>query len=200
MRKRKSSRAVMIEIDDKIVSIDLLKEQFLCDITKCKGICCVEGNAGAPLEASEVDELEREWQNYKQYMPEEGVKAVEAQGFMVLDEDGDLTTPLVNDAECAYAYSENGITLCAVEKAWLRGECSFRKPISCHLYPIRVIKFKSGGEGLNYHHWSVCKSACENGAKLKVPVYKSLREAIVRAYGEEFFEALDVAAKSICVD
>lgn len=200
MRKRKIRRDMMIEIDDKIVSVELLKEHFLCDITKCKGICCVEGDSGAPLEASEVEELEREWESYKPYMPEAGVKAVEAQGFSVTDEDGDLTTPLVGDSECAYAYSENGVTLCAIEKAWLRGECSFRKPISCHLYPIRVLKFKSGGEGLNYHRWSVCHTACEHGAKLRVPVYKSLREAIVRAYGEEFYEALDVAAKSLCMD
>ncbi len=200
MHRRKNRRAMMIEIDDKIVSVELLREQFLCDITKCKGICCVEGNSGAPLEIEEVEQLEREWESYRPYMPEAGVKAIEQQGFMVVDEDGDYTTPLVNDAECAYAYTENGITLCAIEKAWLNGESTFRKPISCHLYPIRVIKFKSGGVGLNYHRWSVCRSACENGAKMKVPVYKSLREAIVRAYGEEFYEALDVAAKSICFE
>ena len=107
----------MIEIDDKIVSADLLRECFACDIAQCKGICCVEGNAGAPLEADEVEILEREYPNYKPYMTAEGIESVERQGFMVVDEDGDLTTPLVDDAQCAYTYTENGVTLCAIEKA-----------------------------------------------------------------------------------
>ncbi len=185
----------MIEIDDKIVSIDLLREHFACDITKCKGICCVEGNAGAPLEIDEVDILEEEYEKYKPYMTPEGIESVERQGFMVVDSDGDYTTPLVNDAECAFAYSENGITLCAIEKAWRKGECSFMKPISCHLYPIRLINFANGGVGLNYHRWSVCHSACANGKKLQIPVYESLREPIVRRFGEDFYSAMQQAAK-----
>ncbi len=188
---------MMIEIDDKIVSIDILKEHFLCDITKCKGICCVEGNAGAPLEMEEVDELERCFDSYMPYMTPDGVRAIERDGFMVVDTDGDYTTPLVDDAECAYAYSEGGVTLCAIEKAWLAGECSFRKPISCHLYPIRLINFKSGGVGLNYHRWSVCHSACENGKRAGVPIYKSLREPLIRRFGEEFYDALEAAAKMV---
>ncbi len=188
---------MMVEIDDKIVSIDILKEYFACDITKCKGICCVEGNSGAPLEIEEVDVLEEEYELYKPYMTSEGIKAIEEQGFMVIDSDGDYTTPLVNDAECAYAYTEGDLTLCAIEKGWLEGKCTFRKPISCHLYPIRLINFKSGGVGLNYHRWSVCKSACVNGAKRQMPIYKSLRDAIIRRFGEDFYEALEVAADAI---
>ncbi len=187
----------MIEIDDKIVSIDILKEHFVCDIAQCKGICCVEGNAGAPLEIEEVDLLEQEYPAYKKYMTAEGVAAVEKQGFMVIDEDGDYTTPLVNDAECAFAFEQNGVTLCAIEKAWRAGETPFVKPISCHLYPIRLLNFANGGVGLNYHRWSVCRSACTNGAKLQVPVYKSLREPIIRRFGEEFYLALDAAADMI---
>ncbi len=187
----------MIEIDDKIVSIDLLKEYFACDITKCKGICCVEGNAGAPLEIEEVDILEQEYDSYKEYMTEEGREAIASQGFMVIDEDGDYTTPLVDDAQCAYAYSENGITLCAIEKAWRRGETPFMKPISCHLYPIRLINFGNGGVGLNYHRWSVCRSACQNGQSLQMPVYRSLREPIVRRFGEEFYSALEAAEEML---
>ncbi|MBQ6862101.1 MAG: DUF3109 family protein [Alistipes sp.] len=183
----------MIEIDDKIVSADLLREGFLCDIKQCKGICCVEGNAGAPLDMEEVDTLEEEWENYRPYMTEEGIAAIEKQGFMVIDEDGDYTTPLVNDAECAYAYTENGITLCAIEKAWLEGKTPFRKPISCHLYPIRLMHFSNGTIGLNYHRWSVCASARQCGAKMGVPVYKSLREAIIRRFGEEFYAQLEAA-------
>ena len=118
----------MIEIDDKIVSTDLLRECFACDLGACKGICCVEGNAGAPLETDEVDTLEEEYPNYKPYMTPEGIRAVEAQGFMVVDEDGDYTTPLVDDAECAYAYTEEGITFCAIERRSGREKRLFANP------------------------------------------------------------------------
>ncbi len=183
----------MIEIDDKIVSVDLLRECFACDLSQCRGICCVEGNAGAPLEADEVDILEREYESYRPYMTAEGIEAVERQGFMVVDADGDYTTPLVNDAECAYARNENGVTLCAIEKAWLEGKTPFRKPISCHLYPIRLVHFSNGSIGLNYHRWSVCEPARRCGRKLGIPVYRALREPIIRRFGEEFYRALEAA-------
>ena len=183
----------MIEIDDKIVSLDLLRECFACDLGACKGACCVEGNAGAPLEMDEVDTLEEEYENYKPYMTAEGIAEVERQGFMVVDADGDYTTPLVGDAECAYSYCENGVTLCAVERAWAEGKTSFRKPVSCHLYPIRVVRFSNGTVGLNYHRWYVCAGARMCGKKQGVPVYRSLREAIVRRFGEEFYKALECA-------
>ncbi|WP_302151218.1 DUF3109 family protein [uncultured Alistipes sp.] len=183
----------MIEIDEKIVSADLLRECFACDLSQCRGICCVEGNAGAPLEADEVDILEREYEAYRPYMTAEGIEAVERQGFMVVDADGDYTTPLVNDAECAYARNENGVTLCAIEKAWLEGKTPFRKPISCHLYPIRLVHFSNGSIGLNYHRWSVCEPARRCGRKLGIPVYRALREPIIRRFGEEFYRALEAA-------
>lgn len=183
----------MIEIDDKIVSADLLREYFACDLSQCRGICCVEGNAGAPLEADEVNILEREYEAYRPYMTAEGIEAVERQGFMVVDADGDYTTPLVNDAECAYARNENGVTLCAIEKAWLEGKTPFRKPISCHLYPIRLVHFSNGSIGLNYHRWSVCEPARRCGRKLGIPVYRALREPIIRRFGEEFYRALEAA-------
>ncbi|HIW64956.1 MAG TPA: DUF3109 family protein [Candidatus Alistipes intestinipullorum] len=183
----------MIEIDDKIVSADLLRECFACDLSQCRGICCVEGNAGAPLEADEVDILEREYEAYRPYMTAEGIEAVERQGFMVVDADGDYTTPLVDDAECAYARNENGVTLCAIEKAWLEGKTPFRKPISCHLYPIRLVHFSNGSIGLNYHRWSVCEPARRCGRKLGIPVYRALREPIIRRFGEEFYRALEAA-------
>ena len=185
----------MIEIDDKIVSADLLRECFACDLSQCKGICCVEGNAGAPLEIEEGDILEQEYPNYKPYMTAAGIEAVERQGFLVVDEDGDYTTPLVDDAECAYAYQENGVTLCAIEKAWTEGKTPFRKPISCHLYPIRLTRFSNGTIGLNYHRWSVCAPARACGRKLGVPVYLMLREPIIRRFGEDFYEALEAAEK-----
>lgn len=187
----------MIEIDDKIVSADILRECFACDLGKCKGICCVEGDAGAPLELEEVDELEENYQAYAPYMTEQGRREVERQGFMVVDSDGDYTTPLVNNAECAYAFEENGITFCAIERAYREGKCSFLKPISCHLYPIRVMKFSNGTYGLNYHRWGVCHDAVECGRKIGLPIYKALKEPIIRRFGKEFYHALECAEELI---
>ena len=165
----------MIQIDDKIVSTDLLTEKFCCDPSRCKGACCVEGNAGAPLEAEEIEILEREYETYKPYLKPEGIAAIERQAFMVVDRDGDYTTPLIGDAECA------------------EGRTGFVKPISCHLYPIRVAVFGNGSVGLNYHRWNICKSACLQGRQYGVPVYRALRTAIVRRFGEPFFQALEEA-------
>ena len=187
----------MIEIDDKIVSADILRECFACDLGKCKGICCVEGDAGAPLDIEEVDLLEQEYPNYAPYMTAEGRSEIERQGFMVVDVDGDYTTPLIDNAACAYAFEENGTTFCAIERAYREGKCSFLKPISCHLYPIRVAKFSNGTYGLNFHRWNVCASAFECGRKMGVPAYKMLKEAITRAFGEEFYAALEAAEEHI---
>ena len=112
----------MIQIDDKIISTDILTEHFCCDLDKCKGECCVEGDSGAPLDIDEVDQLEMEYHNYKPYMTPEGIEEIERQGFMVVDVDGDYTTPLVNEAECAYSFKENGVTFCAIERAWREGK------------------------------------------------------------------------------
>jgi hypothetical protein len=197
----------MIEIDGKIVSTDIITEKFLCDLSRCKGICCVEGNAGAPLEADETRVLAGEYANYKPFMTAAGIAEVERQGFAVVDGDGDLVTPLVGDAgrnadgECAYSYRDgNGVTLCAIEKAWAEGLTAFRKPISCHLYPIRVAKFGDGSLGLNYHRWAVCEGARELGREKGVPMFRMLREAIVRRFGAEFFEALEAAEKWLAVN
>ena len=184
----------MIDIDGKIVATDILTEEFCCDLSVCKGECCVEGDSGAPLDIEEVDLLEQEWDNYKDYMTPEGVEAIEQQGFMVVDVDGDYTTPLVDGAECAYAFKENGITFCAIERAYREGKTSFLKPISCHLYPIRVKRFSTGDYGLNLHRWNICKCAFECGKKQGVKVYKALEEPLVRAFGREFYEQLNQAA------
>ncbi len=185
----------MIEIDGKIVSTDIITTRFLCDLGACRGTCCVEGNAGAPLEAAEVDTLEAEYEAYKPYMKPEGIAAIERQGFMVPDEDGEQTTPLIAGAECAYSFEEDGVTLCAIEKAWRQGRTTFQKPISCHLYPIRVMRFSNGTYGLNYHRWSVCQSALACGSREGVAMFRALREPIVRQFGKEFFAALEEAEK-----
>ena len=182
--------AEMIEIDDKIVSADLLRECFACDLERCKGICCVEGNAGAPLEDDEPDILEREYPAYKPYMTAAGIAAVERQGFMVVDSDGDYTTPLVDDAECAYAYEENGVTLCAIEKSVGRRPHGLPQT---HLVPLLS---DPAGAVLERHGRAelpplvgLCGCA-RMRRKLGLPVYKALREPIVRRFGEEFYEAL----------
>ncbi len=184
----------MIEIEGNIVSTDLLRECFACDLKQCKGICCVEGDAGAPLDEEECAILEREYPNFKHCMSPEGIAAIEAQGTAVLDEDEEWTTPLIEGAACAYSYEENGMTLCAIEKAFLEGKTDYRKPISCHLYPIRLIHFSNGTCGLNYHRWNVCHAARTCGQRIGLPVYKALREPIIRRFGEEFYRAMDAAA------
>jgi hypothetical protein len=183
----------MIEIDGHIVSSDIVTTRFCCDLAACRGICCVDGNSGAPLEPDEVAILRSQWDAFRPYMKPAGIEAVEREGFAVLDEDGDLTTTLIDDAECAYSFEENGVTLCAIEKAWKEGRCDFRKPISCHLYPIRLTRFSNGTLGLNYHRWSVCRPALVKGAETGVSLYRALREPLIRRFGEEFFAALEQA-------
>ena len=187
----------MIEIDGKIVSLDLLTECFACDLAACKGICCVEGNAGAPLECEEIEILKNSYHAYKPYMKPEGIEAIESMGFAVKDEEGDWTTTLINDAECAYSFEENGVTLCAIERAWREGKTDFCKPVSCHLYPVRVAKFSDGSIGLNYHRWSICDSARKCGKKLGIPLYKALKEPIERSFGADFYHALEEAEKYV---
>lgn len=187
----------MIEIDDKIIATDILTEEFCCPLDECRGECCVEGNAGAPLEIEEVDILEEEYENYKPFMTPEGIAEVERQGFMYVDSDGDYCTPLVNDAECAYSVVENGLTLCAIEKAYRAGKTTFKKPISCHLYPIRVKKFSHGFYGLNLHRWDICRCAFACGKCNGVKLYKVLQEPLERRFGEEFYAQLCKAAEMI---
>jgi hypothetical protein len=128
-------------------------------------------------------------------MTPEGIEVVERQGFAVVDSDDELTTPLVGREQCAYVFEKDGIVFCAVERAWREGLTDFPKPVSCHLYPIRVKNFAGGGEGLHYHRWSVCRPAVEQGNRIGVPLYRALREPIVRVWGEEFYDALESAAE-----
>lgn len=181
----------MIEIGDTIVSSELFTAQFCCDLKSCKGECCVEGNAGAPLDIDEIALLEEEWDNYEPFMKPEGVAAVREQGVAVLDDDGDLTTTLIDGKECAYSIVENGITWCAIEKAWSLGKSQYRKPISCHLYPIRVVKFGNGTVGLQYHRWDICHAAELLGQKKGEPLFRTLREPIVRHFGQEYYDAME---------
>lgn len=183
----------MIEIDDKIISTDILSECFLCDISSCKGACCVEGDSGAPLDEDEIDILEESIDEIRPYMTKEGIAVLDEVGVFVVDSDGDYTTPLVNQEECIYTIVENGITLCAIERAYREGKISYYKPISCHLYPIRTMKFSNGTTGLNYHRWPICNSAVACGRREGVKIYQALKDPITRAYGQEFYHQLECA-------
>ncbi|MCQ2148637.1 MAG: DUF3109 family protein [Bacteroidales bacterium] len=192
----------IIQIGDILVSEDVIMEYYACDYEKCKGCCCVIGDSGAPVDESELDELEKYYEVYSPLMQEEGRKAVSEKGFFEIDIDGDIVTPVIpgepGREPCAYLHvEENGNCLCAIEKCYFAGTCSFRKPISCQLYPIRVTKMPGGGEALNLHRWDICKDAFEKGKKEKIRAYQFLREPLVRAYGQEFYDALCAAAEQL---
>jgi hypothetical protein len=180
----------MIEIGDTIISRDLLHNAFVCDLAACKGACCVEGDSGAPLEEDERAILDKEYEAIKPYLLDEGRKAIDRQGSSVIDSDGDLGTPLVEEGACAYAIFENGKALCGIEKAWKAGATAFRKPISCHLYPVRVSSYSSF-QAVNYHRWKICDPACRLGAQLEVPVYVFLKDALIRRFGLKWYHELE---------
>ncbi|MEA3317788.1 MAG: DUF3109 family protein [Bacteroidota bacterium] len=184
----------MIQIDDKIVSLEVIEEKFVCDIPVCKGMCCVYGDSGAPLEDGEEKEIERIYSKFKPYLRKESIKEIEKQGFSLVDSDGDLVTPLINKEECVYAYFENGIAKCAIETAYFDKKVKFRKPISCQLYPIRTKKIGEY-EAINFHSWDVCKPAFKLGREKNVPVYKFLKEPLIRKYGKKWYADLELAAE-----
>ncbi|MCC6385619.1 MAG: DUF3109 family protein [Bacteroidia bacterium] len=185
----------MIPVGKTLVSDDVISVKFVCDLNKCKGACCVEGESGAPLEKEELKRLEEIYPVVKAYLTEEGIKAIEEKGFYQIDNDGDFVTPLIgSQGACAYTIFENGIAGCGIEKAFNEGKIKFCKPISCHLYPVRISKYKSY-EAINYHEWEVCAPACKLGKKLSVPVYRFVKDALIRKYGEKWYRELEMAAQ-----
>jgi len=179
----------MIVIDDTLVSEELKTIRFSCDLSQCKGDCCVEGDAGAPLEEEEISILEDYIDEIKPYMTKEGIEVVEKTGVFDYDVDGEYVTPLVNDRECAFVYFENGISYCAIEKAWLEGKIDFQKPISCHLYPVRLSKLKHH-TAVNYNQWDICKVALIKGKQDNMPLYKYLKVPLIRKFGEDWYRKL----------
>ncbi len=186
----------MIVIENTIVSDELISEAFVCDLSRCKGACCVEGDLGAPLELAERNILENVYEEVKPYLTEEGIDAIEQQGKFVRDYEGDFSTPLVKESSaCAYAVQEsNGTWLCGIEKAWKAGKTEFRKPISCHLYPVRLANYQDY-TAVNYHEWDICSAACSLGASLKVPVYQFVKEALIRKFGEAWYDTLEATVR-----
>ena len=189
----------IFEIDDCLVSEEILTEYFACDYEKCKGCCCVIGDSGAPMEECEAGAIEKNYPIFSPIMTDAGRAAVASKGFFEIDMDGDMVTPLVpGSEECAYTiFDEEGNCFCSMERCWFQGKGDFRKPISCWLYPIRITTLRNGLRALNLHRWHICQDAYAKGKKDKVRVYEFLREPIERYFGEDFYQALCEAAKML---
>lgn len=193
----KEDRIPMIQIDDAIVSMDCLSEKFCCDLEACKGACCVEGDAGAPLELDEVAAIEDALEAVWSMLSASAQAVIDRQGVAYTDEEGDLVTSIVNGKDCVFTcYDERGHCYCALEKAYREGKTRFYKPLSCHLYPIRLKKI-GGGVALNYHRWDVCRMAVEKGRQLDLPVYRFLKEPLVRRFGEAWYAELESAVEEL---
>lgn len=183
----------MLEVGRAIVSFDVLKEHFICDLLKCKGACCVEGDSGAPLTEAEAIKLEEIYPTVSELLSEEHKKSIREQGMSHIDNDGDLVTTLVGNRECVFTIPDkNGIMKCALEKAYLEGKTDFRKPLSCHLFPIRITEYKHF-DAVNYEKLDICKPGRLCGASVQLPLYKFLKEPLIRKYGEEWYDQLEIA-------
>jgi hypothetical protein len=180
----------MIIIGNTSISDDLYLIKFCCNLARCQGACCVAGDAGAPLEEDEISILEDDLEQIKPFMTERGIETVKEVGVFDYDIHARFVTPLVNDGECAFAIFENGIAFCAIEKAYFEGKTKFRKPISCHLYPVRITKYETF-DAVNYEKWNICKPALKLGNKEGLPLYKFLKVALVRKYGQDWYEELE---------
>jgi hypothetical protein len=190
----------MIAIDHVLVSDEIVSERFVCDLSKCKGGCCVDGDAGAPLAAGELEEIDRAFYSVLPYLTEESRRELERQGRYTFDKEFGWVTPTIGGSVCVYGISdENGIVKCGFEQAYRDGKTDWKKPISCHLFPIKTAAGSDGEtEYMNYEpRTDLCKAACKLGKKLKVPVYVFLREPIIRKYGSEFYRALEAAAQHL---
>ncbi|MDL2212380.1 DUF3109 family protein [Bacteroides sp. OttesenSCG-928-E20] len=187
----------MVQIQDTIVSFDVFREKFICDLDACRGECCIEGDAGAPLEDNEVEELEKVLAVVWDDLSPAARDVINRKGVCYRDSDGDLVTSIVKGKDCVFTcYDERGYCYCAIEKAYRAGKVDFYKPVSCHLYPIRVATH-AGFRAVNYHKWSVCHAAWELGRKQGVPVYKFLKEPLIRKFGEAWYGELENVAKEL---
>jgi hypothetical protein len=187
----------MLVVQGKIISDAIIEEQFMCNLEACKGACCWEGDYGAPLEMEELHILDQIYDRLKPYLSAEGKKIIEKEGtYTYYKAAKEYGTPLINNGACVYmTYDQRGVAQCGIEQAYNDGEVDFKKPISCHLYPIRVSSDKNTDfEALNYDRWDICSAACKKGAEHKMPVYRFAKAAIIRKYGADFYEELAAAA------
>lgn len=187
----------MFQLGKTIVSEDIIEKDFICNLSACKGACCVDGDAGAPLEEEEAKILQKIYPKIKPFLRQESIQAIEKQGAFITTKEGELETPLINNSNCAYvSFDDKGIALCAIEEAYNQGVISWKKPVSCHLYPVRV-KDYSEFSAVNYHKWQICDDACTLGKELQVPIYKFVKEALIRKFGEDWFLELEKVANSM---
>ncbi|WP_417854274.1 DUF3109 family protein [Xanthomarina gelatinilytica] len=185
----------MFQLGKTIVSEDIIEKDFVCNLSACKGACCIDGDAGAPLDENETDILKTIYPKIKRFLRQEGIDAIEKQGTFITTEFGEFETPLINDADCAYViFDSKGTALCAIEEAYNQGVIDWKKPVSCHLYPIRV-KDYSEFSAVNYDKWDICDDACTLGKELQVPIYKFVKEALIRKFGEDWYAELENVAK-----
>lgn len=187
----------MVQVGDVIVSFDVFREKFLCDLDACKGVCCIEGDAGAPVELEEVEKLEEALPVIWNELSPEAQAVIDKQGVVYTDQEGDLVTSIVNGKDCVFTcYDERGYCYCAIEKAFREGRCNFYKPISCHLYPIRIGNC-GPYKALNYNRWNICKAAVALGEKKGVAVYQFLKEPLIRRFGEDWYAELELVAEEL---
>ena len=193
----KRNEIPMIQIDDTIISIDCLSEKFCCDLDACAGACCIEGDAGAPVDLDEVEQLEAALPVVWNDLSASAQTVIDKQGVVYTDEEGDLVTSIVNGKDCVFTcYDEKGCCFCALEKAYRAGKTNFYKPLSCHLYPIRLKKI-GDMTALNYHRWDVCKAAVCKGEQLNLPVYRFLKEPLIRCFGQAWYDELEKAVEEL---
>jgi len=186
----------MFQLNKTIVSEEILEKEFVCNLSACKGACCVDGDAGAPLDEEETKILAEIFPKVKPFLRPEGVKAIEEQGTHVVSDFGELETPLIDGKDCAYVIFDGKTALCGIEQTYNQGIVDWKKPVSCHLYPIRIKEY-SDFSAVNYHKWHICSDACALGEKLGVPVYQFVKEALVRKFGQQWFDELDKVAKEL---
>lgn len=200
MRDCPEKKESMLIVQEKLISEDVVEEQFLCDLKACKGACCWEGDWGAPLEREELRTLERIYPDIRPFLSIEGVETIERNGlYAYYEEAGEYGTALQDNGACVFMiFDLNGVAKCGIEQAYRARATDFQKPISCHLYPVRVVSNpQTGFEALNYDRWQICKAACERGRQEQLPVYRFVREALIRKYGQEFYDELDAAARHV---
>ncbi len=185
----------MLQIQDTLVSLDLLERHFLCDLGKCLGQCCIEGDAGAPITEEEKQKIEEILPEIINDLTPAAQREIEESGVSYIDEEGDLVTSLVNGAQCVFTcFEKGGMCHCAIERAYREGRIDFMKPVSCHLYPVRITEYPTF-TAVNYHRWDICKCAEVLGCKEGVIAYKFLKEPLIRRFGEAWYDELDKTAK-----
>lgn len=186
----------LVEIGNTLVSLEIFTEKFCCDLSSCHGACCVEGDAGAPVDESEIGGLEEAAETIWDQLSDEARTVIRKHGVVTVDRDGEFVTSIVNGRDCVFTCHEDGCCYCAIERACRNGGLNVQKPLSCHLYPIRVSKV-GDSLALNYHRWSICRPAVELGKRMNLPLYKFLREPLIRAFGQEWWDELELVASEL---